>query len=517
MKEKMNIKTRKYGLVVVLTLLIVTIGFTVAYFTANITGDGTSNVTLSTENAAILEFINDEDGLSINATMSTFTEENGNNLSDTITTSAKLTAESSYSDTYYMYFNISENTFMYTQDENTPELILKITDGDGVEITEIEGLNYYSNYECVSGFDITTKTGIFEILTEQNISVIGNSSTKQDWNFTLYFINLDANQNDNAGQTFVSEVIMQKEAVPGPLLTDIILMNEGDGYETVELAQSAIDDKIEPNFSEISTTDEGLYATTDNDGTSYYFRGATEDNYVEFAGILWRIVRIDGNGNIKLIYYSSNTSDQIYEEGGIKNAAFHNYSPNYNTENELIEDDEAYYNVKQSIDKWYTDNLSLYSDDYIVKGNYCVDVVEYTDYNMDIYYSSYDRLYTNSTPTLLCDSNTEGIYEYSYYAGIISADEVVFAGGVYAEYGNDTTNKYYYLYTGFNYWSLTAFAESAGTAMMMYITENGVLYNGYVISNLDILPTISLSSTVEYSSGNGTQSEPYEIVINELS
>ena len=39
----------------------------------------------------------------------------------------------------------------------------------------------------------------------------------------------------------------------------------------------------------------------DDLGTSYYFRGNVEDNYVDFAGLCWRIVRIEGDGAIKLI------------------------------------------------------------------------------------------------------------------------------------------------------------------------------------------------------------------------
>ena len=57
-----------------------------------------------------------------------------------------------------------------------------------------------------------------------------------------------------------------------------------------------------PNFASVATTDEGMYATTDNLGTSYYFRGAVTNNYVQFAGYYWRIIRINGDGSIRIIY-----------------------------------------------------------------------------------------------------------------------------------------------------------------------------------------------------------------------
>ena len=57
-----------------------------------------------------------------------------------------------------------------------------------------------------------------------------------------------------------------------------------------------------PDFSQVATTDEGMYKVEDDLGMSYYFRGAVENNYVKFAGYWWRIVRINGNGSIRLIY-----------------------------------------------------------------------------------------------------------------------------------------------------------------------------------------------------------------------
>ena len=57
-----------------------------------------------------------------------------------------------------------------------------------------------------------------------------------------------------------------------------------------------------PDFSQVATADEGMYKVEDDLGMSYYFRGAVENNYVKFAGYWWRIVRINGNGSIRLIY-----------------------------------------------------------------------------------------------------------------------------------------------------------------------------------------------------------------------
>ena len=52
----------------------------------------------------------------------------------------------------------------------------------------------------------------------------------------------------------------------------------------------------------------GLYKDTDSDGDTYYYRGYVENNYISFAGILWRILRINGDGTIRII-----TDDKIGE------------------------------------------------------------------------------------------------------------------------------------------------------------------------------------------------------------
>ncbi len=46
----------------------------------------------------------------------------------------------------------------------------------------------------------------------------------------------------------------------------------------------------------------GLYQTTDNDGDTYYYRGDVKNNNVKFAGFYWKIIRINGDGSIRLIY-----------------------------------------------------------------------------------------------------------------------------------------------------------------------------------------------------------------------
>ena len=87
----------------------------------------------------------------------------------------------------------------------------------------------------------------------------------------------------------------------------MLVMNS---HETsVETAKTNISAKGTPDFSKTATADEGLFTADDDDGASYYYRGAVRNNYVSFAGFIWRIIRQNGDGSIRLIYSGKSTSD----------------------------------------------------------------------------------------------------------------------------------------------------------------------------------------------------------------
>lgn len=102
------------------------------------------------------------------------------------------------------------NEFTYTTEEHTPELLLSITDPDGKAVTTIEGLTY-STVNGVSGFDITTKTGLVKLATDYTIhSTNSTTGLTQNWNITVTFVNLKTNQTANAGKSYSANVIIQR-------------------------------------------------------------------------------------------------------------------------------------------------------------------------------------------------------------------------------------------------------------------------------------------------------------------
>ena len=149
--------------------------------------------------------------LSLNATATTLPE-SGSNLVVTSTEIAKLKANSTKKTAnynYYLYLQITNNTFKYS-DGTTPEIILTITDPNGNEITSLDNLTY-GTYNGVSGFDVTTTTGIFTIAN--NYEITSNSSTtytEHDWNITLTYLNLNIDQSGNYGNSFETKLYLQK-------------------------------------------------------------------------------------------------------------------------------------------------------------------------------------------------------------------------------------------------------------------------------------------------------------------
>jgi len=288
-----------------------------------------------------------------------------------------------------------------------------------------------------------------------------------------------------------------------------------------------------PDFSKVATTDEGIYKVKDESGKdSYYWRGAVENNYVRFAGYWWRIIRINGDGSIRMIYdgtsghtNSTNTSDSIA-------VASQTFNANYN--------DNAYVgfkytigqlrglntksNVLTQLETWYTRNLSSYASKIDTNAGFCGDRTPSTDLSYinneggtgttSTYYASYIRLVDGKTPDLTCanssdfytvSSSNKGNKSLIYPIGLITADEVSLAGGV-----NGKTNSSYYLYNGQHYWTLSPFIlDSYGVAKVFIVYSSSFLeYN--VFYSLGIRPVINLKANTTLT-GKGTISSPYVV------
>ncbi len=213
---KDNIKKYKsYIIIAIIVLFIIAVGFTAAYFQAQVGSGASANVTVTTKTTDVLTFSKGND-ISITATQANFYNGAGN-LNGSTTATASLRANNdtnSATQTYNVYFNITGNNFEYTTSPtNTPELLLTITNPSNQAVTSITGLTY-TTVNGVSGFDITTQRGLIQIAS--NYSITSNSSstaTNQTWNFTVTLINLNSDQEQNTGKYMTAKAVIQKEAI----------------------------------------------------------------------------------------------------------------------------------------------------------------------------------------------------------------------------------------------------------------------------------------------------------------
>ena len=302
-------------------------------------------------------------------------------------------------------------------------------------------------------------------------------------------------------------------------------------------------------------TEAELASTEDDYGTSYYFRGAVKNNYVQFANKCWRIVRITGDGSVKLVLHNDNTTgaaNPCSSANNSTNAAFARYSgysgPTYESEFNTI-GDNAYVGfmygttgasdyasthtntnksrILKNLEKWYTNNLATYESK-LADTIWCNDkstVSRGLGYGTnDTDYAAYNRLVSTKQPTLKCpndnnggklskftvDDTVNGNGNLTYKIGLLTADEIAFAGSVAYEFNCST---YLQENTGTStWWSLSPYYFDDGADFVFSVTsgflERDAANTAY--SHL-IRPSISLVSSTIISGGSGTSEDPYVV------
>ena len=243
--EQTKLKDKRKKLIIIVSVLVVFIGISFAYVVAQISGGAIGNANITADTTDNLRFNVDKD---INLNPNQFSVPvGGGGLSDTATGTASLLANSTNKSAtfdYYVYFLINTNEYIYTTEDQKPEIVLSITDPTGQPVTEVSGLTYVTaqnaNGTTVSGFDITTKSGLYNIAS--NYEITSNSSTnatEQDWIFTVTFINLTTNQAANGGSTLDAEIILSKDVTnyheicePGTMACDIARLYNGANPES---------------------------------------------------------------------------------------------------------------------------------------------------------------------------------------------------------------------------------------------------------------------------------------------
>src|SRR5574344_535293 len=226
----MKQKNRKNFLITlgILIGILCILGIGYAYYAAIGNKSSSTDINVSSKTSDKLTFTQGTE-ISLKATQQNFSP-TSSNLTASTKASATLIANnntSSASDTYQVYFKINQNGYTYTKDTSTPEIILSITDPTGANITSITGLTYVTSGE-VSGFDVTNKTGLYNVSLDHAISTTSSTTgTTQEWNVTLTYINLNSDQHLNAGKTLEAKLILSKYpySIPAGTLASTLASN----------------------------------------------------------------------------------------------------------------------------------------------------------------------------------------------------------------------------------------------------------------------------------------------------
>ena len=289
-------------------------------------------------------------------------------------------------------------------------------------------------------------------------------------------------------------------------------------------------------------------STTDWTGElSYYYIG-NPNNWFKFAGFYWRIIRVNGDRSVRIIYQGVADSDIPDSENitGIStqvgnqifNSSYNNNmyvgfkygsnSSDYATTHANI-NNSAILGTNNSDDTttlngWYRANLIEYAN--YLDGNvgFCGDRIPSTNSsvgnglggtgNTDTYYGSYMRLTNNGNPSLQCDNkalytttdSSIGNKSLQYPIGLISADEVALTKITY-----NSSNKGSYLYTEQNYWTMSPSAYSNNAAFVFNVRTTGYLSWSRVNSENGVRPVINIHPDTILT-GSGTTTDPFVVV-----
>ena len=292
--------------------------------------------------------------------------------------------------------------------------------------------------------------------------------------------------------------------------------------------------------SELETdkSDKGIYRETDDYGTTYYYRGNVKNNNVYFAGFYWQIVRINGDGSIRLIYNGTQKNAKDKDQT-IGNSAFNTIpndpayvgymygNPDATTFNEVhanVNDST----VKSVIDNWYKYNIydNGYNKYLSTTVGFCGDRTLSTDSGDGIQtdrYSDFGALGRQrlQTATFVCPEPSRDLYTtadsnignnaLTYPIGLITYDELAFAG-----LGINNVNKLSWIYSSQIFWTMspTIFNITSNCSYVHVNLNTGLLSNWYVSYDNAIRPVINLKSDVKITGGIGTANDPYVVDTN---
>ena len=563
MEKNINVKIMGVFASILLLFIVITASF--AYFGSfDVNLNNNVAVNINAVSPGDATFISSATQLNLQVPAANMSQTASNNeiaaASNTATLTVNLTGAANLltTCTYDIVYEYDSTSNVYGKSPTTKNGNKEIT----LQVSNVNGTNNFAN-EKNFDFDSSWTNNKRTLVSGATISSNGTLTT-QNISITGKYYNLTIPQTSIEGKAFTGKIYVTNHSCSTSEPAYITLLKAYGGKDNItELPDSA--------FANVTTaSDKGMYKKNDDLGTSYYYRGAVDNNWVKFGkegdkDIYWRIIRINGDGSIRMIYtgttaltestkvvmtgkgtqitinsrntFKFNSSENKAEYVGYQyiEGQQHGYGKCDGTNNaSCTVNGNTVYNstIKQKIDKWYAgttlkDN-SLVSQDQIFcndrsastsdvtySNTYYKTLTSWYSTGTQYYYGAYGRLSKSKSPVLTCPTASDkftvntsnGNGALTYPVGLITADEVAMAGGK-----SGISNSTYYLYTNEFYWSGSPdyfSSYSSSTYEFSVSSSNGLTYNG-VDAASGARPVVSLSSKAKLS-GNGTYNDVYTV------
>ena len=468
------------SIVAAVTLIALVVGATFAYFKAQGGTGSSTEVKVTTYTTDMLTFTTGS-AISLYADQSSFGQEKGS-LSGETFAKATLVANNKTNeatDNYYVYFNIENNTFKYTLGNDKPELILTVTGPDGNEVMELPGLTHTTvqdrENKSISGFDVTTTNGLITIANKKTITA--TPSKEEQYTLKLTFVNYEGDQTANASSGLSAKVMIQKEKI---VQTVANICKNGQNLSSCMAAMDGIDETLYHHDTSLTN------GANDN---SYRYAGASSEvnNYVCFGSTttpcpeenLYRIIGVF-DGRVKLIRNKS--VGEMKWDSNDKNT-WSTSSLNTYLNNEFINTfDET---TKSKID----------TTTWKVGGFNSITQPANTVYQNEI----------NSSPS---ETQKIGLMYVSDY-GFAAAPSAWTAN--LSTYNSENIKNVNWMYLDVGTWEWTISRQSDNAYSVFGVISIGNVGDRNAYFAYAVRPVFSLSSSVTYVEGDGTQNSPIRI------
>ena len=475
-------KTKIISIASIIALALTLVTATFAYFMAQ-TGEGKS--TDIKINASTVDTLTFEAGsaISLNLNQDNFASGKGNQT-DTTFAKAMLTANNktnTATEHYYLYLNISNNTFTYSIDNNTPEILLSIKDGSNNEITTLTGLTYKTVTDgkgaSIKGFDITKKSGLVTILNNREITT--TSTKTEEWNVTVTFVNYDADQSKNAGKSFDAKLMIQQENLGNQTLADYVISQYTgtQGENNIYYHDITLDNGAEDNSYR--------YAGASNSVNNYICLGSDaatcpDANLFRIIGVFGdqtKVIRAKSVGDKQ--WHTSN--DNTWSSSSLNTYLNGEYLTSLGTLTEKI----ATTTWKVGGDSWL---------------NIANSVPE----------AAYQNEVGSSASTTTVDKKIGLMYVSDYYySASPSAWKLVGYNSSDATKDYRAATSTNWLYLSSTEWTISRISDKEEGAFV--VVSTGIVRDYFVTDSFAVRPSFNLLSSVKYVSGSGSMSDPVRI------